>query len=107
MDITLRFPIWLPVPIPYYRLSDPLQERSTQKTSAERAQSEAKMNLDKSGIMNDDARRSDRTRWRLLDERGRQTWHYLESDEEVKAWPQTTADKYFLGLDTVRCIDGP
>ncbi|KAE9972270.1 hypothetical protein BLS_004095 [Venturia inaequalis] len=43
---------------------------------------------------------TDRTRWRLLDERGRQTWHYLRTDEEVKAWPQTTADKWFLGLDT-------
>lgn len=40
------------------------------------------------------------TRWRLRDERGCQTWHYLDSDEEVKAWPQSTADKYFLGLDT-------
>lgn len=46
---------------------------------------------------------TDRTRWRLLDERGRQTWHYLRSDEEVKAWPQSTADKWFLGLDTVCC----
>jgi lanosterol synthase len=43
---------------------------------------------------------TDRTRWRLKDDRGCQTWHYLESDEE--AWPQSTADKYFLGLDTVR-----
>lgn len=39
--------------------------------------------------------------WRLLDERGRQTWHYLDSDEKAKAWPQTTADRYFLGLDLV------
>jgi lanosterol synthase len=45
--------------------------------------------------------RTDYTRWRLLDERGRQTWHYLENDEDVKEWPQSTADKYFLGLPTV------
>lgn len=46
--------------------------------------------------------KTDYSRWRLLDEKGRQTWHYLEDDEEVKKWPQSTADKYFLGLPTVR-----
>jgi lanosterol synthase len=46
--------------------------------------------------------RTDYSRWRLLDERGRQTWQYLEDDEDVKEWPQSTADKYFLGLPTVR-----
>jgi lanosterol synthase len=45
--------------------------------------------------------RTDYSRWRLRDERGRQTWEYLETDEEVKEWPQSTADKYFLGLPTV------
>lgn len=45
--------------------------------------------------------RTDYSRWRLLDERGRQTWHYLEDDEDAAEWPQTTADKYFLGLPTV------
>ncbi|KAL6706356.1 Lanosterol synthase erg7A [Coniothyrium glycines] len=44
--------------------------------------------------------KTDYTRWRLRDDRGCQTWHYLGSDEEVKAWPQSTADKYFLGLST-------
>ncbi|KAI9647675.1 hypothetical protein NHQ30_004060 [Ciborinia camelliae] len=44
--------------------------------------------------------RTDYSRWRLLDERGRQTWHYLENDEDAAEWPQTTADKYFLGLPT-------
>ncbi|CAO2647397.1 Nn.00g083190.m01.CDS01 [Neocucurbitaria sp. VM-36] len=44
--------------------------------------------------------KTDYTRWRLKDDRGCQTWHYLESEEEVKAWPQSTADKYFLGLNT-------
>ena len=46
--------------------------------------------------------KTDIYRWRLLDERGCQTWHYLESDEEIKAWPQSIADKYFLGLALVR-----
>ena len=46
--------------------------------------------------------KTDIYRWRLLDERGCQTWHYLESDKEVKAWPQSIADKYFLGLPLVR-----
>lgn len=55
-----------------------------------------------SGPAVDPSEKTDYTRWRLLDENGRQTWHYLESDEEVAKWPQSTADKYFLGLDTVR-----
>jgi len=45
--------------------------------------------------------KTDYSRWRLKDDRGCQTWHYLKNDEEVKAWPQTKADKYFLGLETV------
>lgn len=44
---------------------------------------------------------TDIQRWRLLDERGRQTWHYLDSEDKSKEWPQTTADRYFLGLDLV------
>ena len=51
---------------------------------------------------NEGDEKTDYTRWRLRDDRGCQTWHYLQSDEEIKAWPQSTADKYFLGLDTVR-----
>lgn len=47
---------------------------------------------------------TDIQRWRLLDEAGRQTWHYLETDEEVKAWPQCTADRYHLGLPLVSSI---
>lgn len=45
--------------------------------------------------------KTDYSRWRLLDDRGRQTWHYLENDEENEKWPQSVADKYFLGLPTV------
>jgi hypothetical protein len=44
---------------------------------------------------------TDRARWRLKDERGRQTWHYLESDEEGKEWEQSVADRYLLGMETV------
>jgi hypothetical protein len=45
--------------------------------------------------------KTDYSRWRLLDDRGRQTWHYLETDERVKKWPQSVADKYHLGMPTV------
>lgn len=45
--------------------------------------------------------KTDYTRWRLRDDRGCQTWHYLQSEEEVKAWPQSAADRYFLGMETV------
>jgi lanosterol synthase len=47
--------------------------------------------------------KTDYSRWRLKDDRGVQTWHYLETEEEVKEWPQSTADKWYLGLDTVCC----
>ena len=46
--------------------------------------------------------KTDHTRWRMKNVDGRQTWHYLESDEQLKAWPMTAADKYYLGQDTVR-----
>ena len=44
---------------------------------------------------------TDLDRWRLLNQRGRQTWHYLETDVQVKEWPQTIADRYHLGLPLV------
>lgn len=44
---------------------------------------------------------TDIERWRLLDERGQQTWHYLETDEQVNDWPQSAADRYHLGLPLV------
>lgn len=46
--------------------------------------------------------RTDYTRWRMRDDESRHTWHYLEDDEAVKEWPQTLADKYYLGLPLVR-----
>ncbi|WFD01481.1 lanosterol synthase [Malassezia obtusa] len=43
---------------------------------------------------------TDLTRWRLrVSDGGRHVWHYL-SEEEAKSWPQTTVDKYWLGLET-------
>jgi lanosterol synthase len=46
---------------------------------------------------------TDYSRWRLkADDGGRHIWTYLKTDEEVKAWPQTVLDKYWLGLETVR-----
>lgn len=42
--------------------------------------------------------RTDYTRWRMLDEAGRQTWHYLEDDEDAEEWPQSIADKWYLAL---------
>ena len=50
--------------------------------------------------------RTDPTRWRLRDEAGCQTWHYLDDDEEAKKWPQSLADKYFLGLPLVSSPPG-
>ena len=40
-------------------------------------------------------------RWRLLDERGRQTWHYLDSEQQAKEWPQSLVDRHHLGLELV------
>lgn len=45
--------------------------------------------------------KTDYTRWRLANDRGCHIWHYLESDEEVEKWPQSIADKWYLGLETV------
>ncbi|EMF12290.1 terpene synthase [Sphaerulina musiva SO2202] len=58
------------------------------------------MNGQQNGHAKSITSKTDYRRWRLKDDRGRQTWHYLTSDEEIKQWPQTIADKYHLGLDT-------
>jgi lanosterol synthase len=49
-------------------------------------------------------RETDISRWRCLDEEGRLTWHYLEDDDKAKEWPQSIADKWYLGLDLVSCL---
>ena len=48
--------------------------------------------------------RTDPLRWRLRDDAGCQTWHYLDDDAEAKKWPQSLADKYFLDLPLVRAL---
>lgn len=47
---------------------------------------------------------TDLLKWRLKSVDGRQTWHYLESEEENKIHPQTLLDKHSLGLSTVIII---
>jgi len=47
---------------------------------------------------------TDPLRWRMRDDQSRQTWHYLEDDEAAKQWPQSYADKYFLGLPLVSIL---
>lgn len=37
----------------------------------------------------------------MKDDDGRHRWTYLEDDEDVKNWPQSYADKYYLGLPLV------
>lgn len=44
---------------------------------------------------------TDKTKWRVNDEDGRHRWTYLEDDAAAKAWPQSYAEKYYLGLDLV------
>ena len=43
--------------------------------------------------------KTDTARWRMRDERGQQIWQYISS-EEAERWPQSTAEKYHLGLPT-------
>jgi len=45
--------------------------------------------------------KTDATRWRMKNDDGRQTWHYLADDDAAKEWPQTYADKWYLGLPLV------
>jgi len=54
-----------------------------------------KDNLDVSSIS-----QTDKTRWRLIGDNGEQRWTYLKTPEEAAAWPQTTADRWHLGLST-------
>jgi len=45
--------------------------------------------------------KTDYSRWRLENVRGCQIWKYMESDEACEKWPQSVADKYHLGMETV------
>jgi lanosterol synthase len=42
--------------------------------------------------------KTDHTRWRLKDDNGRHTWHFLQDGEAVKDWPQSIAEKHYLNL---------
>ena len=72
--------------------ADAVKNRNGSKTAANGS-------TKRPGTASDDG--TDLKRWRLRAERGRQTWHYLRTDDEIEAWPQSTADKYFLGLPMV------
>ena len=54
-----------------------------------------------------DTTRTDIHGWRLFvseDSHGQHKWVYLPADDPRRAsWPQSTVDKYWLGLETVRC----
>ena len=43
---------------------------------------------------------TDYSRWRLRSTPpGDHTWHYLETEAECAAWPQSVCDKYWLGKE--------
>ncbi|CRK43965.1 hypothetical protein BN1723_005950, partial [Verticillium longisporum] len=42
--------------------------------------------------------KTDVSRWRLNDEDGRHRWVYVEDNQALKDWPQSYAEKYYLGL---------
>ncbi|CAG8567729.1 4222_t:CDS:10 [Diversispora eburnea] len=48
--------------------------------------------------ININTKRTDLLKWRLKAKNGRQTWHYLDDEDEIKNWPQSAIDKYSLGL---------
>jgi len=74
-----------------------LEKGSTRKRLSNAGDSDHATKKQKSEIVE----RTDYSRWRLRDDHSRHTWHYLEDDEEAEKWPQTTTDKYFLGLPLV------
>jgi len=51
-----------------------------------------------SAITSNNPDQTDRTRWRLMGDKGEQRWTYLKTQQEVEAWPQSTVDRYHLGM---------
>lgn len=45
--------------------------------------------------------KTDKTRWRCHDDNGALTWRYLEDDDAAEKWPQSYAEKWYLGFDLV------
>jgi len=74
-----------------------VEEKSTPRKRKSGQEREAVVKRTKLG------HKTDISRWRMRDDGGRQTWHYLEDDDTVKQWPQSYADKWYLGLPLVRC----
>lgn len=48
--------------------------------------------------------KTDPTRWRMKDDDSRHTWHYLTTKKAAQEWPQSYAEKYYLGLPLVRAL---
>jgi lanosterol synthase len=46
--------------------------------------------------------KTDPTRWRMKDDDSRHTWHYLTTKKAAQEWPQSYAEKYYLGLHLVK-----
>src|SRR5262245_7542238 len=45
---------------------------------------------------------TDYSKWRLLvNDGGRHTWHYMNTEEEAESWPQNSVDKFWLGMPVV------
>lgn len=49
----------------------------------------------------------DKSRWRMKADGGRHTWHYLDDDEAAAKWPQSYAEKWYLGMHLVRLFALP
>jgi len=73
--------------------------RSEKRTTKAQSVLESPQKVQNGRVTKD--RKTDYSRWRMKADNGRQTWHYLRTDEEVKEWPQSDADKYYLGMDLV------
>lgn len=72
------------------------------KNSSKQRKSNVKLTNEPSSTIAKHQEQIDILRWRCLDEKGRLTWRYLEDDAEAEDWPQSYADKWYLGLDLVR-----
>ena len=80
-----------------------------QTTSSEKRETRSSTRRKKHQVDHEDSERpskraraeTNKSQWRLRDDSGRLTWHYLEEAEQANDWPQSYADKYNLGLPLV------
>jgi hypothetical protein len=49
----------------------------------------------------DNVDRTDLSRWRLVNDKGRHSWHYLAPYQDPEKWPMTIPEKWYLGLEMV------